>query len=173
MAKTEKIPMPGDKDYWQYMKTVGIEALKDKKSGRPLSIESPEKLWEYACEYFQEVDQKPFQRQDFIKSGSTAGKKVNLDNIKPYTWAGLENYLFKKKIIVDLRDYKLNRNNAYAAFSDVLARIGQIMYEQKFMGASVGAFKENIISRELHLNETSEIEFTPNSEIKVTVSRKT
>lgn len=174
MAKKERLPRPGDKGYWDYMKTIGVETIKENKGGRPKLIESPEKLWEYACEYFKEVDETPYKKQDFIKAGPSAGRKVDLNNIRPYTWAGLENYLFKNRIMTKLEDYRHNNRGAYGEFSEVIARIEREMWAQKFSGATVGAFKENIIARDLRLHDDSDtnIKFDPNSELKVTITRK-
>lgn len=167
MAKTQQ----PKSNYWDEMKRIGSEALEEKAIGRPKAIATPIQMWEYACEYFKKVDNDPYKRQDFIKSGDKAGRKVDLDNIKPYTWNGFENYLFEKKIITRLEHYKNNLRGTYDAFVDVIARIDRIMYDQKFTGATVGAFKENIISHELKLKDP-EVNFTPVTAINVTVTRK-
>lgn len=133
----------GDLGYWEWRKNVG----------RPKNLESPEKLWELACKYFQMVDELPYEKQDFIRGGEAAGSIVKLESIQPYTWAGFEDYLFENKLLVRLDDYKANKEGRYAEYADIIARIGNIMYDQKFRGASVGAFKENIIARDLGLTD--------------------
>lgn len=163
----ENIPKAGDPDYWKKMKELGKKTL-----GRPKKIESPEQLWQYACEYFEEVDNNPHKHEDFIRAGDKAGNKVHLKNIKPYTWAGLDGMLFRRGIIVKTEDYRLNRGGKYSDFSGVIAHIDSIMWNQKFTGASVGAFKENIIARDLKLKETNDVQVDSVKEVKVTISRR-
>lgn len=157
MAKQD-IPKQGDPGYWEYMKKVGVKAIKEAKAGRPKKIPTPEKLWELACEYFQEVDETPFVKQDFIRGGESAGTKVNFDHIHPYSWAGLDTYLFKNGIISNLDDYRLNTGGAYEEFRSTIVRIEKAMFNQKFKGASVGAFNASIIARDLQLAEITKTE---------------
>ena len=37
-----------------------------KKVGRPKAIPSPERLWELACDYFEDVDNNPIQKEELI-----------------------------------------------------------------------------------------------------------
>ena len=165
MAK-DIIPKKGDPDYWEYMKKVGVKALKAIKTGRPKKIESPEKLWDYACEYFAEIDSTPFQKQDFIRGGESAGMKVHLDNIRPYSWAGFETHLIKHGIIYKLDNYRSNTNGAYEEFRDVVAGIDKVMFDNKFEGATVGAFNSSIIARDLQLAEVTK------SEVKASIKNE-
>lgn len=136
----------GDLGYWAWRKNTG----------RPKNLESPEQLWGYACDYFQMVDEMPAEKQDFIRGGESAGSIVRLETIQPYTWAGFEDYLSEKGIIAKLADYKSNKDNRYEKFAPIIARIGNVMFDQKFRGAAVGAFKENIIARDLGLTDKTE-----------------
>lgn len=161
MAKQKvHIPKKGDPEYWDYMKKVGVKAIKETKAGRPKKIPTPEKLWEIACDYFQEVDESPFLKQDFIRGGESAGQKVNLETIQPYSWAGLDEYLIRHGIISGLDDYRLNTYGNYEEFQGVVARIAQTMFNQKFKGAAVGAFNASIIARDLQLAEITKSEVT-------------
>ena len=54
--------------------------------------------------------------------------------------------------ICDLEHYKTKEE-----FSEVLTHIDNIMKAQKFEGATVGIFKENIIARELGLKDSSDV----------------
>lgn len=151
-------PKKGDPGFWDFMKKEGVKAIKASKAGRPKKIESPEKMWEYACQYFDEVDETPFKKQDFIRGGTSAGTKVQLDNIRPYSWAGFETYLIKHGIISNLDHYRANTNDAYAEFRDVISRIDKVMFDNKFEGATVGAFNSSIIARDLQLAEITKTE---------------
>lgn len=158
MAKQIDIPKQGDPGYWDYMKKTGVKAIKESRAGRPKKIPTPEKLWEYACEYFQEVDETPFVKQDFIRGGELAGAKIDFEHIHPYSWAGLDVYLIKNGIISGLDDYRLNTYGNYEEFQGVVARIEKTMFNQKFKGASVGAFNSSIIARDLQLAEITKTE---------------
>lgn len=159
MAK-QIIPKKGDPGFWDYMSKIGVKAIKASKAGRPKKIESPEKMWEYACQYFDEVDGTPFKKQDFIRGGTSAGTKVQLDNIRPYSWAGFETYLIKHGIIYKLDHYRANTNDAYEEFRDIVSRIDKVMFDNKFEGATVGAFNASIIARDLQLAEITKSEVT-------------
>lgn len=167
----KNIPKKGDPGYWDYMKKEGVKAIKASKVGRPKKIESPEKLWELACSYFEEVDSRPFQKQDFIRGGESAGKIVTLANIRPYSWAGFETYLIKHGIIYKLDRYKANTNGAYEEFRDVVSRIDRVMFDNKFEGAAVGAFNASIIARDLQLAEITKSEVNANVKNEVDYSR--
>lgn len=147
---------PGDEGYW------GMRAKQFKKEYRKSRWErkaftGPDQLFELACEYFHRVDNSPFLKQDFIKSGESAGKVVELKNVRPYTWCGLEAYLFEKGYISTLQDYKANTQQKYNDYIGVIRVLEKIMYDQKFSGATVGAFNATIISRDLGLVDQSKV----------------
>lgn len=135
----------GDPDYW----------LKRSKRGKPKKLKSPKHLWDLACEYFKSVDDNPFKKNDFIKGGEFAGVIVKLDQMKPYTWVGLENYLFEKDIIADLNDYELNTDRNYDEYQPVIRAIKKVIWEQSYSGAASNVFNANIIARQLGLIDQS------------------
>lgn len=152
----------GDPGYWDWRKNVG----------RPKALKSPEMLWKLACEYFKSVDERPFRRQEQRKGIIKIDRGVELDpaalegvknpvveieTMRPYTWAGLEDYLRERSVIVRLDDYKDNKEGRYTEFADVVRAIAQTMYAQKFEGAAVGAFNSNIIARDLGLTDRSHV----------------
>lgn len=136
----------GDLGYWAWRAKVG----------RPKNIPTPELLWELACKYFQMRDETPWVKNDFIRGGESAGRVVGLETAVPYTWMGFEDYLCENDILAKLEDYKKNRDGKYSEFSEVITRIGAVIYDQKFTGASVGAFSPNIIARDLGLTDKTE-----------------
>ena len=136
----------GDLGYWEWRAKVGA----------PKKIPTPDIMWELACKYFQMVDEMPSEKQDFIRGGETAGTIVVLESIQPYTMSGFEDYLAENDIVAKLDDYISNKDNRYSEFTAIITRIRNIMFDQKFRGAAVGAFKENIIARELGLTDKSE-----------------
>lgn len=138
-----------------------------KKIGRPKNIESPERLWELACDYFTYCDENPIYTLDFRGKDAT---KVHFPHPMPYTWDGLDDYLFKNEIIVALDDYKANRNDSYTVFSNIITRIDKIMRNQKFSGAAVGIFKENIIARDLGMADKTNNQLSGDKENPIEVN---
>lgn len=136
----------GDLGYWAWRAKVG----------QPKKIPSPEILWETACRYFQMRDESPWIQQDFIKGGESAGKIIEMEKAVPYTWMGLEDFLRENDLAAKLDDYRSNKNNAYTEYADILTHISQIIQDQKFTGAVVGAFNPMIISRDLGLTEKTQ-----------------
>lgn len=150
--------------YWEEQKQIGIAALEaDTKAeeekplkGRPKAIESPAMLWELACDYFQSVDDKPLQKQDFLRGGMEAGKKIDVSLQRPYTWQGFDNFLFSQGIVTRTAEYKYDRRKSYENFAEVIAHIDSIMYANKFEGAAAGIFNSSIIARDLGLVDKTE-----------------
>lgn len=158
-----------DPDYWEQMKKIGTKALRAAAGGRPRKIESPAKLWNLACDYFIEVDNTPAEKEDFIKSGEHAGNKVKVRLKRPYTWSGFDRFLFSRGIVAKLEQYKMNARGAYGEYVGVIDKIGQIMYEQKFDGATVGLFNQSVISYDLGFHKE---EAKLDRELTVNIVRK-
>lgn len=123
----------------------------NRKIGRPKNLSSPKRLWELFCDYYDLVKNNPAEREDFIRGGEMAGSKVKIKLEKPLTWAGFESMLRDRNILAKMEDYKTNKDNRYSDFAEVIARIEQKMWDDKFSGASVGIYNANIISRDLGL----------------------
>lgn len=128
-----------------------------KKTGRPKALKSPEELWSYACDYFETVDNNPWFKQDFVRGGEYAGAHVNLTTMRPYTWEGFEDYLFKKGIIQDLDDYRCNLDGRYAEFKGTVRAIGKIIFDRNLTGAAANFFNANIIARQLGMADRSDL----------------
>lgn len=126
------------------------------KIGRKKAFETPEILWEMACEYFEWCDNNPLETVEY--NGKDALQCI-VPKMRAYTWTGLEYYLD----IHSLRDYKTNEN--YKEFSQVITRIEKIIYTQKFEGAAAGLLNANIIARDLGLRDKSDVT-TDGKEIK-------
>lgn len=128
------------KGYWE----------KRAKLGRPKALKDEKHLWKLACDYFKWVDESPVKTREILKSGERAGEIVEMEVARPYTWFGFEDYLWAMGIISDLDDYRKNKDGRYSDYRPVLARIGRVMKDQKFAGASVGTFKERIIMADIY-----------------------
>lgn len=117
------------------------------KVGRPLKWKTPEDLWEDAKGYFKYKDEEPFTSTEVTVSEKGSYSK-SIHHKRAYTWQGLFVYLG----VPDLKYYKEKDE-----FSPILTHIGNIMYEQKFEGASAGVFNSNIISRDLGLRDNHDV----------------
>jgi hypothetical protein len=153
------IPIKEAEKYWQ----------RRKKHGRDKAISTPDVLWEYACDYFQRCDDTPWVKTDY--KGKFV-EKVAIPTQRPYTWGGLDDFLNEKGVLVKLEDYKANKphkdtgKRPYDDYSDVIARIGNIIRTQKLEGAMVGAFDARIVSAELSLTQKVEVS-TPKQIFKI------
>jgi hypothetical protein len=130
------------------------------KHGRDKLFTTPELLWEAACEYFEWCDENPFHKRE-AKSVSGGGREpgsietVDLPVMRPYTLQGLCIYLdCNTKYFNDLADAN------HEGFSEVITRIREVIYNQKFSGAASGFFNANIIARDLGLADKKDVEKT-------------
>lgn len=136
--------MPAHKgnEYWKLREKHGQE----KKL-------TPEKLFLLAYDYVEHVNSTPVEVEE--NKGTKHVNKVKLR--RPYNWAAFEVFVFEKTGLVKLEDYKKSEGS-YKEFSDVIHIINNIFFSNKFEGAAIGIFKENIIARELGLKEKSEVD---------------
>lgn len=127
------------------------------KHGRDFLFATPELLWEAACEYFEHTDRRKWKKKDWVGKDAI---EVERETETPYTLTGLFLYIdcdkgyfnaFKKNL--DKKDLDQRGKDFFV----IIARIEQIIYTQKFEGASVGAFNANIIARDLGLRDGADI----------------
>ena len=124
------------------------------KHGRNRLFASASDLWDAACEYFKWCDENPWIKHEAIKSGDMAGQLVSVPTQRPYTLQGLCLYLdCNTKYFYD---FKASLKEDEKDFSEILTRIEQTIYSQKFEGAAVGAFNSSIIARDLGLVDKKE-----------------
>lgn len=124
------------------------------KHGRDRLFATADLLLQAAFEYFEWCENNPW-----TKTETTIGK--NRNDIKttpverPFTLTGLCLYLgCNTKYFSDFKQ-ALKENDK--DFSEVVTRIEQIIYTQKFEGAAVGAFNPNIIARDLGLADKQDL----------------
>ena len=120
------------------------------KHGRDKIFSSPEILWDACNEYFQVTSTRVWVKKDWVGKDAL---EVNRETSVPFTQAGL--YIFLNIVAQTWLEYKKLQD-----FSDVIARAEQIIYNQKFEGAAVGAYNANIIARDLGLAEKKDVEKT-------------
>jgi hypothetical protein len=139
------------------------------KHGRDKLFKSPALLWEAACEYFEWCQANPWEKTDFKGKNND---KVLIPTARPFTLHGLCRYLDCNTAY--LRQFKNQLPEGEQDFSTVITLIEETIYQQQFEGAAVNAFNGNIISRNLGLKDSSEIDHTTKGEkIKpVTIIKK-
>lgn len=148
-----------DSQYWDKRKKSGVKAIKEAKVGRPRNLESPEQLWELACDYFKRCDETPWEKKDYKGKDAV---EVEIPTSAPYLWSGFEDFLFEQGVCSSLKDYRTasrkpkDEQGIYAEFSEVITRIDQIMLTQKVSGAMVGAYNSNLVARLEGLVDKSE-----------------
>lgn len=130
------------------------------KHGRSKLFESPELLWEAACEYFQWCIDNPFKKSEAkvinIGDYQSEVKIINLDVMRPFTMNGLCNYLDCSTSY--FRVFKCEERANKEEFLTVITRIEETIYDQKFSGAASGFFNANIIARDLGLTDKKEVD---------------
>lgn len=119
------------------------------KHGRNKIFETPEILFAAALEYFEATSNRKWYKTEF-KGADVLEVKVPTDT--PFTMSGL--CIFLGVNTTYFNDFKKICSND---FSEVIRNIEDIIYTQKFEGASVGAYNANIIARDLGLADKGEL----------------
>lgn len=121
------------------------------KHGRDKLFASPELLLESAFEYFQWCDENPWKNEKETSSpnGTTYESKPTQ---RPYSLAGW--FLYIGCSDTWLKEFK---KKASDDFLRVINEVELIIQKQQWEGATVGAFKENIIARTLGLKDSNDI----------------
>lgn len=154
------------------------------KHGRDKLFNTPELLWEAACEYFQWCQDNPFEESVVVKK-KDGHEIAKVPKPRPFTLTGLCLYLdcnhryfthFENglkdsisKLEAKKEQHKGKRGSKKLIqeanekikilndFNTVCAHIRATIYDQKFSGAASGFFKENIIARELGLTDKKDV----------------
>jgi hypothetical protein len=123
------------------------------KHGREKIFSTPEMLWNACMEYFEATDKRKWNK---IEYKGTPLKKISIPTDTPYTLTGL--CIFLGIGTSTWNDYK--NKPEYKDFSDIINQVEDIMFTQKFEGATTGAFNASIIARDLSLVDKSESKTT-------------
>lgn len=116
------------------------------KHGRN-KIHTPETLLSSAYEYFEVVKENPFEVDKILGNGDHINQKVQ----RPFTLGSFVVY-------ANITTETFSNYRELKDFFGVTKEIDQIIYNNKFEGASAGLFKENIIARDLGLADKKELE---------------
>ena len=128
------------------------------KHGRDKIFATSEIMWEAACEYFTHTEnEQRWNEQNWV---GKEGNEVVKHHPTPFTIQGLCLFLgVNTRYFNDFEDgIKGKDDKESLGFSEVIARIRDVIFKQKFEGASTGFFNANIIARELGLIDKQEID---------------
>ena len=154
MAKTKKKAEPKktpnvDKP-WQFQPGNQFWNLRS-KHGRDKLFSTPELLWEAACKYFKWCDDHPWIKTET----TTKGEKVEVKETptqRPYTLEGWCLYCgASKNWWIEFKAAK------HHGFLEITTRIDDIIYRQKFEGATVGTFNASIVARDFGLADNQNV----------------
>lgn len=117
--------------------------------GRNPIFSTPDELWEAACEYFEWVDANPlYEAKPFAYQGEV--KIESLAKMRAMTIDGL-------CIFLDIARRTWDGYRERDGFLPVTTRVEEIIFTQKFEGASADLLNANIIARDLGLSDKTEL----------------
>lgn len=122
------------------------------KHGRDKLFESPDLMWQAACEYFEWCEDNPLEEEDY--RGKDADRVI-LHKMRAFTLHGLTSYLGCSTDY--FKSFKNQERAQKEDFLPVIARIEETIYNQKFTGAAAGFLNANIIARDLGLADKQEV----------------
>lgn len=140
---------PWQAEFWDSLVGKCPQAADD--IGQPGSKLTPEALWDLACLYFRGEGEDTMIKRDFIRSGESAGKVVEIETTRPFSWTSFELFCLHHGIKNTLHDIRTNRNDKFPHFKAVIDRINDVIYQQKFDGAAIGGYNPQLIIRDLGL----------------------
>ena len=146
---------PWTPEFWEKMKNLPLHPTAE-DPGIELT---PDVLWALACEYFQKSNKDIMYKKDFIRSGESAGKMVDVPTERPFSWTSLNLFLIYKGVRRDVMSIRVNRDNKYNDFIPVVQQIDTVIYQQKFDGAAIGGYNPQLIIRDLGLAEKVDAKF--------------
>lgn len=124
--------------------------------GRDKLFATPELLWKACEEYFNWCDSHPWYKVEASKAPkiAKADQLIKVPNAIPYTLSGLCIYLNASRSW--WTEFRKNEKLSHG-FLEIITRVEEIIYTQKFSGAAVGAFNANIMARDLGMVDRSEL----------------
>ena len=134
-------------------------------SSQNLAFDTPEELWTKAMEYFEWCDSNPLKEEKlFHFQGAITRDTVN--KMRAYTQKELCLFIGVNEVyLTQFTKAKMERHKDYAM---VITRIRDVIYTQKFIGASAELLNPNIIAMELGLKSITEM----TTEIKAIVTKR-
>lgn len=116
-------------------------------------IETPERLEELFGEYLEWAKQNHYTEQQWVgKDGNEVAKKI----MKHISFDGFEGWLCENNVITDLGDYSSNKDDRYAQYATIIARIRKICRGRLLTAAMSNVANGNVVSRYLGLKESTD-----------------
>ena len=132
--------------------------------GRKPIFDTPDKLWEACCEYFEWVEDNPLWETKAM--GSKDGpQKIALPKMRAMTITGL-------CIFLDISAQAWSEYKQRQGFGEITTRVDEIIRSQKFAGAAADLLNPNIIARDLGLADKTELTGKDGGPIAVEVDDK-
>ena len=123
--------------------------LKRSSHGRKPIFESPEVLWDAACEYFEWAEDNPlYESKAFAYQGEV--KQEAIPRMRAMTLDGL-------CLFLDISDETYRQYREREGFLGVTTEIDRTIRSQKFAGAAADLLNANIIARDLGLADKKEL----------------
>lgn len=122
--------------------------------GQPRNLNSPQELWEHFVKYVEYEKEHPFTKREYVgKDGRAEDTKL----LAPLTMEAFKSYLWDVEVGCIDR-YLKNANEAFNDYVPIITRIKDKIFAHNFKGAAGNLMKENLIARQLHLKEQSEVQ---------------
>ncbi len=147
---------PKGNKFWELAPTTGRKKL----------YATPELLWKDCVEYFEATKKRKWVKTEY-KSEDGKLKKLLIPTAVPFTIIGLCIFLGMD----DSTWQTYGSAESHKDFHVIVRQVEKIIYNQKFEGAVVGAFKENIIARELGLADKHDNKHSGEISTSVTINR--
>lgn len=125
------------------------------KHGRDKVFETPNAMWEAACEYFTWCEENPLMETDYIGNGAI---KIERPKMRSFTLQGLCLFLDVNTVYFNHfeTEQKTKTGEEAEGFCKIITRIRETIFNQKFTGAAAGFLHPNIIARDLGLSDKQE-----------------
>ena len=117
--------------------------------GRKPIFASPDDIWSAAVEYFEWVEANPLFQDQLVTFQGRATHEP-LAKMRAMSIAGLCNFL-------DLGRRTWDEYRSREDFLPVVTRVEEVIYQQKFEGASADLLNPSIIARDLGLADRKEL----------------
>ncbi|CAN7686478.1 DNA-packaging protein [Rhizobium sp. LjRoot30] len=130
--------LPGNR-FWEVRSSHGAKP----------KFKKPDILWDACCEYFQWVEDNPlYEDKAFAYQGAVTHEPVA--KMRAMTLAGLCSFL-------DISTETWGQwRKSRPDLSEVISKVENIIYQQKFAGAAADLLNANIIARDLGLADKQE-----------------
>lgn len=129
------------------------------KHGRDKIFQTPEAMWEAACEYFQWCQDNPLISVEIYGKDAIECK---VPKMRPFTMEGVCHFMGVNTNY--FRDFSLGLagkdDQTSKDFSQIVTRIRETIERQQYEGASSGFLNSSIVAKKLGLSEKREIAAT-------------